>query len=679
MPSDSYAADTRKDGAREPVRLGDRFEILPSQPIVGLDGISGQAFVVRPLRGRKVDCFAIVCSGKVPPRIEPPTTLMLLDNPGLIRLLDHGVVDWDDGGGRRQSMVFEKPLGRRLRSNLETVVEPMSEDQILRLVIQSLVPVLKELAGRGITHGGIRPTNLFLRDSGGVGAVTLGECATTPPGFGQPAMFETIERSMADHAARGGGSIADDLYAFGVTLMFLALGRNPMPELDDEALLAAKIERGSYVALMGNNRMHPNLTEPLRGLLVDDPRQRWGINQFDLWLSGRRLSPKQSPLPKRASRPLEFAGQEVWYTRALAGLLTRNSGPGTVLIEGGELDRWMRRSLGDDILADAVVAAVEGGATGGGKAASDRVLTRVAMTLDPPAPIRYRGKSVMPDGLAVAFADAHLRQEGIQPLAEMVVWQLPNFWASVQPEFRAELVPLVQTFDGLRGYLEKTGLGFGIERLLYEMNPFLHCLSPIVLNYRATSPAELLTALDAASERRDRQREPIDRHITAFLATRHRRMEEALFAQLVPGSDPVRRVAALLSIFAEVQARFTVESVPGLCSWLASLMDPAFTRFHNRPRREAIREQVGKVASTGRLADLLRCIDDPEAIRQDALGFGAARRAHKIADAEIEKLRAAIAEPESITETTGRQVTAILACLLGSMIAGLMCLMFLFK
>ena len=159
MPGEAPAADVRSDGGQEPVRLGDRFEIMPSQPIPVLDGVAGPAFGARAVRGRKVECFAIICSGQVPPRIDGLTTLAAIDNPGLTRFLEQGVVAWGPDGGRRRVMVFERPLGRRLRTNLETVLEPISEDQIQRLVMQSLVPVLKELAGRGITHGGIRPTN----------------------------------------------------------------------------------------------------------------------------------------------------------------------------------------------------------------------------------------------------------------------------------------------------------------------------------------------------------------------------------------------------------------------------------------------------------------------------------------------------------------------------------------
>ena len=671
-------SETRKEGGPEPVRLGDRFEILPGQPLNPFDSPAGPAFAARALRGRKSECYALVCSGATPPRADALSTMMSLDNPGLTRLLDFGLVEWNQGKSRRQVLIFERPQGRRLMANLTTPLEPMSEDHIMRVVVPAMGAVLRELSGRGITHGGIRPTNIFMRE-GGAGVV-LGECASAPPGYGQPAVFEPVERGMAPPPGRGRGSILDDLYAFGVTLVILALGRNPLHELGDEAMIDAKIDKGSFTALVGNARLPQDFSEPVRGLLLDDPKQRWGANQFDLWLSGRRLSPKQGQLPKRATRPLELAGREAWHCRALARLMTANVPAAAALIESGDLDRWLRRGLSDDPLAETVASAADLASSSGSRTSSvvDRVVARVATALDPLAPIRYKGKAVMPDSLGLALADASLRRESTQPLAEIVAWQLAGHWINVQPDVKPEMVPLVQAIEGLRSIMEKSGPGFGIERVLYEANPHLHCLSPIVADFHAATPADLLTALELASALKDRAREPLDRHIAAFLAARHRRLEDALLLQFLPGVDPVRRVTALISILGDIQVRFAVDPLPGLCRWLGTVMDPTFARFYNRKNRDAVRKQVEKVASEGKLVELLRAVDDPDAIRKDAQGFAAARRDHKKASAEIDDLKETIADTTAITEGVGRQVAGVVSWLMAIAIGGMLGMVIMF-
>ena len=679
MSSDPQSGDARKEGGPEPVKLGDRFEILPGQPLPPFDAAAGQAFVARPLRGRKVEHYALICSGAVPPRGDALSTLMSLDNPGLTRLADFGHVDWDQGKRRKLALVFERPQGRRLLANLTTLLEPMAEEQILRVVIPSMATVLRELAGRSITHGGIRPTNMFLRE-GGAG-VALGECASAPPGYGQPLVFETVERAMTTSGGRGRGGIFDDIYAFGVTLVILALGRNPLHDVGDEAMIDAKIDKGSFGALVGNARLPQDLTEPVRSMLLDDPKQRWGVGQLDLWLSGRRLSPKQGMLPKRATRPLELAGREAWHCRGLARLMTANVPAAATLIDGGDLDRWLRRGLSDDALAETVAAAADQATAGGSRTSSvvDRVVARVAIALDTQAPIRYKGKAVMPDSIGLALADSFLRREGTQPLAEIIAWQLPAHWVNVQHDIRPDVVPLVQAIEGLRSIMEKSGPGFGIERVLYESNPHLQCLSPIVADFHSTTPPDLLTALERASALKDRAREPLDRHLAAFLAARHRRLEDALLGQFLPGVDPVRRITALISILGDIQVRFAVDPLPGLCGWLASVMDPTFTRFYNRKNRDAVRKHVEKVASEGKLVELLRAVDDPDAIRKDAMGFANARRDHKRAVAEIDDLREKIADTTSITEGVGRQVAGVVAWMLGMAIAALLSMMIMFS
>ena len=678
MESDPQSGEVRKEGA-EPVRLADRFEILPAQPLSAFDAPAGPAFAARALRGgRKSECYALVCSDATPPRSDALSTMMSLDSPGLTRLADFGLVDWNQGRNRRLALLFDRPAGRRLIANLATPMEPMPDDMILRVVIPSMASVLRELAGRGITHGGIRPTNMFLRE-GGTG-VMLGECASAPPGYGQPLVFEPVERAMATSGGRGRGSILDDMYAFGVSLVVLAFGRNPMQDLSDDATIDAKIDKGSFGALVGNARLPQDLSEPVRGLLLDDPKQRWGINQLELWLSGRRLSPKQGMLPKRASRPLELAGREAWHCRGLARLMVANVPAAATLIDGGELDRWLRRGLSDDSLAEGVAQAADLGASSGSRTSSvvDRVVARVTIALDPLAPIRYKGKAVMPDSIGLALADAFLRRENTQPIAEIIAWQLAGFWVNVQPEVKPEVVPLVQAIEGLRSIMERTGPGFGIERVLYEANPHLQCLSPMVAGYHAATPPDLLTALEMASAQKDRLREPFDRHIAGFLAARHRKLDDNLLLQFAPGIDPVRRVTALVSIFGDIQVRFAVDPLPGLCEWLATVMDPTFARFYNRKNRDAVRKQVEKVAGEGKLVELLRAIDDPDAIRRDAQGFGLARRDYKKAGAEIETLKEMIGDTASITEGVGRQVAGVVAWIIGFALGGVLGMTILF-
>src|SRR3546814_17907810 len=75
-------------------------------------------------------------------------------------------------------------------------------------------------------------------------------------------------------------------------------------------MVVAKITKGSYAALVGETRLSLPMVEVLRGLLCDDPEERWRHDDLQLWLSGRHLSPKQALLPPKAARLYPFDGEE---------------------------------------------------------------------------------------------------------------------------------------------------------------------------------------------------------------------------------------------------------------------------------------------------------------------------------------------------------------------------------
>jgi len=533
------------------------------------------------------------------------------------------------------------------------------------------------MSGRGVVHGAIRPTNLYFRDLAS-GGLMLGECVSAQPGYGQSVLLETVERGMSAPAGRGTGTAADDMYSLGVTLLILALGRNPVAGLDDEAIVQAKIERGSYPALVQQHRLPLAINEVVRGLLVDDPKQRWNLNDLDLWVAGRRLSPKQPQISRRAARPMEFQGQEYWHCRTLARGFARHVPAAATVIESGELDKWLRRSLGDDVRAEAVGNAIQTASSGKGGSQGDRLVARVCMALDPAAPIRYRGRAMMPDGVATMLAEAFLRNESPQAVAEVIGNQLPMFWVNVQSDFKPEFVPLVQMYDQLRGFMERSAYGLGIERVLYEMNPTMPCMSGLVVKQLPTNPSELLRALDWLGAGGERHKDPIDRQVAAFLAARHKRSDDLLFTQLGSGIEPMRRVIAMLTILSDVQARTGVDGLTHLASWVQALLDPVFRRFHNRKTQELVRKQADGAVHNGRLTELLKVVDDPESLRRDRLEFEAAQIEYREADAEMEKVRHTIADRNSIVETSGRQVAAIVSSLLSTVLVAGIILLFAF-
>ena len=513
----------------------------------------------------------------------------------------------------------------------------MDTDSITRQIISPITQALNELKIRRTFHGLVNPTNIYLRNADGPTArAELGECVTAPVGFAQPLLFETIERGMTLPVARGNGFSQEDAYALGVTILFLTLGQIPIAQLDDRAILIAKMEYGSFHALAGDAKLPQQIAELVRGLLLDDPAARWSLTDIDMWANSRRMSGKQMPPPaRRASRPFTFNGDEYWTPRSIGAAMVQEPIKAHQVIENGDLVHWLRRSLEDDDAVEKVEEANRSARTGRGGTVEDRRLARTLIALDPQAPIRYKGKAVMPYGIGNALADAIVRGGSAQELAEIISAQLPLFWVNTQLELRPEHAPMTSLLDNARSQLDKAALGGGLERCLYELNPSIHCLSPMIEPYHALDLESLLMALEEISTKPGRPSEPYDRHICAFVLSRHGRIKDNVFTSLAAAPGAQERGMACLSLMAELQREAKIKRLPGMCTWVVTLLDPILEQYNSASLRTKVRDHLAKVAQAGSLKRLIDVVTNNNLKKRDQAAFNLACRDYTVMDKVI--------------------------------------------
>lgn len=651
-------------GGIEPVRILDRFEIYPDQPYPDLATPHVRAFAAADTRRSNSDLFAYIPVGTAPPRLDLSSAIRGFDMPGVMKLIEVAAVDWPGDGASRPVLIYERPAGGRLMRELTQPLQPMGEAQLTRRFIAPAAQALRDLKLRRVFHGAINPTNVFVGQGGD--GLQLGDCLATPPGMVQPPQFEPIERAMADPEARGAGTVTDDLFAVGVTILALAIGRIPAAEDPADRLLDRRIEMGSYAALIGNDRLNPSLMEPIRGLLLDDPEQRWDLDDLTLWLSGRRLSPKQAQPARRAQRGFAFAGADYHTARQLAQAMCRKPADAARVIDDGSLMRWIKRSLDDDTLAGRVEEGMQTARSTRGGTLEDRMLSRVLSALDPAAPIRYRGRAVMPEGFGPALGTAVVDGGDPQPIAEMIAAQLPMFWINVQPAFRPEFVPLAKQFDRLRSWLERKTPGYGMERCLYELNPGVPCQSPILDGHHVIDLADLMRALEAVAAQPRPPATPIDRHILAFVLSRFPGLSDRLLGDIDPERPDDARARATLEILLELQVETRVHPLPNLCALLVRLNAPAIAAYHSKTLRDRLTDELDTQAKTGLIRNLFALIKNADLAKRDESGFESARRLWQECDRRAGLHRQLLERREEIEKTIGRRAAAVTASMAAS-------------
>ncbi len=629
-------ASDQQSGAGGSVSLRDRYLIYPGTLLADLATPSAQAFHAEDRRDPKKSLFALIVHPGYPARVDAMRALKGSEAAGLMTLVEWGAMDWPPLSRKVMALVYERPGGGRVMSSMTGEFKPIGEADLVRKAITPIFDALRILRTHSVTHRAIRPTNMFWATAE-KDRILLGDCATALPAFEQPGLVETIESGMCQPAGRGPGGYADDIYSFGASLALLLQGRNPVSHLDEDAILRRKIVQGSFAVLIGESRMSLQTSEILRGTLCDDPHERWGTESLELWLSGRRLSPLLAKFEKRAARAMVFNGKEYSTARELAVAFCKNWDAVSTLVLDGRLELWLRRSLDLKDKADAIAGVTRDAVMAVNEkrtAAFDNMVAKTCMVLDGRAPIRYKTLAAMPDGIGGLLAMAMAEGKDVRTIAEAMMREVPKGYFETREAYSPENSMMEAMFREQKAFLERGSLGNGIERVLYEMNEAMPCISPLTIDDYVLDIRDLLPALNAAAKKADGKNWPVDRHVAAFIVARANFDMERQMGDLIQ-PDPDRAAMGMLNLLALIQWRLGQGGLQGLATWVGSMMLPAVNSFHSRDKRAEIEKEIPRMARDGSLVELSRLLDAPEERSQDSRGFAEARATWSDAQREI--------------------------------------------
>ena len=627
------------------------YLVDPGRALPGLVGGGLTAFVARPARGDGPAAFAVRCRTHHPPRLRVIERLPDAEAlPNLLVPLGQGLHGEGEEGPQRH-ILYPLPPGPPMMVPGERRA-PLGETDLIQNVAKPVARVLGELAERGLLHRGIRPDNLFRPAAGG--PVTLGEAFALPPGFCQPAAFEPTGMAMCAPCGKGEGTLEDDLYALGVTLLALATGHWPLAGLDDRAGIRLRLERGSLAALVGQARLSASVATLLRGLLSDDPGFRPGLDEIALWPGGARARPQTARAVRKATRPFDFAGEPVLDARSLAFAMAGRWQEGIRAMRSPALLAWLDRALTDQPLTERVREIVDADPLGG-ESDGDVLLSRTLAALDPQGPLWWRGIALMPDGLGTMLAEAHAAPqpsaERQRDLADMIEAQAISRYATEHLD-RPGMIELDKMGRLARAQARARVLGSGRERLLYQLNPGLPCLSPLVRKAGAATLPALLAALEAAaagSPPAAGAPTPLDRHVAAFIGAGLDGAIDTLLAAAGDTGRPEEAGLATVAVFARLQRLQKGTKLPNLARWVAALAAPAVATWHGKAARARVEKALPEAAASGDFALLLEALDGEAARAEDRAGF---------AEAAATFARAAAAEFALRAEAPLRQAEA---------------------
>ena len=383
----------------------------PGRPLPDAGG--GQpAFVVLDSSGGRSGVMAVRVARAMPPRARALDAASGLTD-GLLGPIGHGPGLATGPAEMESYYVFcPAPPGPAVAA----APSAWTEADLLECLLRPAAQALQRLAAHGVTHRAIRPNNVFQSVPGQ--PVVLGQGWAAPPAALQPALFEPAYSAMCLPCGRGEGTIADDVYALGVLMVVLALGRTPLEGQDASEIVRRKLERGSFAAIVGDARLPTIIADLARGMLAEDPDHRPSPSLLldPVAAQTRRLAARPA---KRAPVPARIGPWVAWNARALAHAIAVHPEPGLAALRSGAVDAWLRRSLGDALLAGRLEEIVRALPSAAVEARADALLGMCAVAvLDPLAPLCWRGVAVWPDGIGPALAGVQ-RTEGADDEAEI--------------------------------------------------------------------------------------------------------------------------------------------------------------------------------------------------------------------------------------------------------------------
>lgn len=660
--------------SRDPVKLGPNLEIDHTKPLPELDHGPAKAYQANGT-GENQNCFALICDKSLVPRHIASNAYSGIINSTLLSLVKMGTVYWPPAKQQRYVFVYQKNISKRVLEDKAKPAIAWKQDEVMEAVVKPLVSLLQDFRDKDFVHGSIRPSNMFFSSRGGDRKnIILGDCLSLPASYSQPSLYETIQRSMADPVGRGVGTLPDDLYAFGVTLAVFLRQNDPLAGMSDDEIIRHKIEFGSYATITGKDRYKGSILELLRGLLHDDSTQRWTIDEVVSWMDGRRLSPKQVSKPKKAQRPFALNEKKYFYAPLLAMDFDLNVQETARIVEGGDLEQWLTRSLEDDEIFERYEEAVRlSGPEGTGY--QDKLAANLSSAMDGKGPIRFKGLRLLGDGVGKALAQVLETGKDFQKFSDIFMQGVAMNWVSMQENPHLDTGSLISRFDSCRAFLRQSKPGYGIERCLYLLCPESHCMSQKLKDYYVRTPEDLLMAFEDMCENGTAPFSFLDRHSIAFLSVKDSKAIDSYLFEL--GSEEnYKRILGTLKCFATIQKRSNLPRFPALATTISDILPEVYKRYHDQNVREKIERNIKRFAADGDLVKMAGLLDNVDLANKDLAGFKMAMKEYAELSREYKKLTKMLDNEASFGKGTGQEVGAVVSSLLSAVIILVVIFMF---
>ena len=562
----SDTTEDTKSAVSNSFLLKERFEIRFDQPLPKLDSNGALAYEVKDNINPQRNLFALICGSETSPRLSYLPYMKSIDAPNILKLIEYGIVT-NKEGIETIALIYNKPNGPRADS-FEGAAEKISADTFksLSLSLLSACDVLKTF---GLTHRSIRLNNIFYKDPSRKELV-LGDCLACFPGMYEPSIYETIENTLCLPQSKGDGLIEHDLYSAGVVLLSLVLNHEVKSDFSNSEMARQKLKNSSFVFLSNNEKINTHASIILRSLLDDNQENRCDYSRLYNFYEGKTTTFSTGEVYDRSTRALTVNGEKCYTSKSAALTMLTNPDYGIEVIQSGKLLEWIKSGLENEKLYSKIEKQILAEKENPDK---NVLLARICIYLDHTLPLKCGDFYLFPDGLAKTIYYHKKNNISLSSLQTLITTDILKLWYQEQPSSRAP-----SNAGEFKLYLSRNDYGYGFDRIMYDFDENLPCLSPLTGTTFVNTPSRLLKSLDRFKG--DYQTLPFDKNIIAYLRCKMGKKIDGILIDINANQDSLK-IGAVIRLYANIQNKNGPAQLINLTQWLANISKPLIQSYHN--------------------------------------------------------------------------------------------------
>jgi serine/threonine protein kinase len=521
---------------------------------------------------------------------------------------------------------------------------PLSIQVISEKLLPNLIRLLKFADSYNLAYGNINPENILISQDGDF---IMRECysgldlQSKQRYYIAPELIDCKEFSL-------GRSSANDLYALGMTLYYAATGDSFWEKMSANEYNLLRLQSGTLPLLKKLKQLPLFWAQVISSLVINIG------SRFDLESLLKKLdqsdSDRYSKLHSLSEQEIKiyFNNKKCTTFQVLAHELFCNWQTAMGFVQEDNIIKYLLTKNNSPNLESIDLVNLN---------PQDK-LKALLQIIDPLGPIRDLGLAIslqaIPDSLTYAYISKD--QESLAKIIK-IISDWPNLirYLAIEPNNDVNIL-----LKNAASMYNSNDVMFGIERILYMTNKYLHCLSDVVFGNYVLTLEECLTILE---QKLEQETFGLDNHLIAFLADRVG-LESSL--PQIKKFYGITESMSLKFMYLLTLAQHILPNVKivNLCKhFVSDIIDILNENLYNLETKNKLQISLIKYAEDSQPDKIFNAVTDSKLYDQDSFGFAAACKKMQHLNQQIMELENKSLETENLL-FYGQKVTVIFSYLI---------------